>query len=578
MTLETYNNNINWLCVNKSRCFINPEISQSVYQFQTVISKTESVPSLIVSVASKDWEIVDIHSEFAPLKEAEQIAGSLVIHGDELVVLGLGLGYVATAIRKRFPDKKLILIEPDKQVFYLALKHIDLAFLDFTAIYVGYDDAGINAVRPLFSAEIYTQKSIERLYPEKYARIKAYLQKSQKHSLSEKWRYQKFTADVTRILFIDSGYVLSKECLTAIQKTGNLARYIHIDTDNYDYEIFIKRLLNDIIEFKPDFVLTINHLGFDKEGRLTQLFSDIELPFVSWFVDSPNVVLSSYDLNISDFCNIFVWDDIYIPQLKEKGYHSCEYLPLATDTSIFYPKKVSHKYNVSFVGSSMTFAVHKNMQSWVHRDDLQRAFPEKVQLFLAAKTLVLKGEEAGDISYTLDDLYFDNSDQREDFAAAVLWRATQIYRQSGIDKLADFMPAVSGDPNWSNMLTIEYETLSERWYYEDLCDFYNQSRISFNMTSLQMTHAVNQRVFDVPATGGFLLTDYRKQVAEFFETKDNLVWFDNVEEIPSLLKFYLDNEKERKRISDSAYSIVTKNHTYDHRIKKMIEIMKKKYK
>jgi spore maturation protein CgeB len=93
-----------------------------------------------------------------------------------------------------------------------------------------------------------------------------------------------------------------------------------------------------------------------------------------------------------------------------------------------------------------------------------------------------------------------------------------------------------------------------------------------------MTNAVNQRVFDVSACRRFILTDYRSQITEFFKDKQNMVWFEDVGEIPELVKHYLNNEKERDRVSNNAYEIVLKNHTYKNRINKMIDIMKKRYK
>jgi spore maturation protein CgeB len=331
--------------------------------------------------------------------------------------------------------------------------------------------------------------------------------------------------------------------------------YVHIDLDKYDYESFIRNLMNDIMHFKPDFVLTINHLGFDNEGRLTDLFNEMELPFVSWFVDSPNVILSSFDRNISDFCNIFVWDDDYLSQLKQKGYKHCDILPLATDTDIFYPKDLPYKYTVSFVGSSMVYSIHKNMQSWVHRDDLMATFPNVVKAFLDSK-----------------------SRHVEPALAAVSWKATQIYRQSGIDKIAEFIPTVAGDPNWKNILPLEFEILPERWYYDDLVDYYNQSKINFNMTSLQMTNAINQRVFDVSACKRFILTDYRKQIDELFDGQENIVYFNDVDEIPDITKYYLNNEVARINYCNKAYNVVLHNHTYNHRLKKIIDVMKSRYK
>jgi spore maturation protein CgeB len=256
----------------------------------------------------------------------------------------------------------------------------------------------------------------------------------------------------------------------------------------------------------------------------------------------------------------------------ERGYKHCDFLPLGTDTNIFHPKQMKKPYNVSFVGSSMAYTIHKNMKSWCHRSDLITAFPVVVERVINSKSR--------HVEPSLDalSLHFDSISQKEDYKAAVLWKGTQEYRKSGLDKLSSFITTISGDPNWINIMPEEYEIISERWYYDNLCDFYNQSTINFNMTSLQMVNAVNQRVFDVSACKGFLITDFKPQIADFFVTKDNLAWFNSVEEIPDLIDFYLKNEALRDKLADKAYEIVTKHHTYDHRIIKLIEIIKKRYK
>ncbi|MCL2063153.1 MAG: glycosyltransferase [Candidatus Cloacimonetes bacterium] len=605
---EKFNKNIIWIKDNANKCLIEKDGNAYDFFYNILPTNETEYPSLVLKknlpqkktenlqTNTTAEENITIHSQLYPSKEAEKIAQNTDFQNDTIVIVGFGLGYVSLKIREKYPEKKLILIEPDIKIFYLGLKHVDLSIIDFQKIYVGYEDASLasfweNPSEKEKDFDIYIQKSQERAYSSLFNRIVVFLRKKstsssllnkininkteQKTFENKSLKYKKFISSQCKIIFIDSTFILSKECLSAIKNTGNLLHYIHIDAENYDYDIFMKKLLNDITHFKPDFILTINHLGFDKEGRMADFFNDLEIPFVSWFVDSPNVILSSFEKNVSDFCNIFVWDDDYIIQVKEKGYKNCDFLPLATDTSIFYPQKsvsTDYKYSVSFVGSSMTNAVHKTMKSWVHRDDLLSIFGVIVEKFLTSKSRHVEN------AFSDMDLRFDSITQREDFIAAILWKGTQIYRKSGLDKLSNFMPIVSGDPNWKNILPIEFEILSERWYYDDLCDFYNQSKINFNMTSLQMTNAVNQRVFDVSASRQFLLTDYRPQISHFFATKENMVWFDDVDEIPDILDFYLKNDLSRKKIAENSYQIVIKKHTYQHRINEMIDILRKRYK
>ena len=122
-----------------------------------------------------------------------------------------------------------------------------------------------------------------------------------------------------------------------------------------------------------------------------------------------------------------------------------------------------------------------------------------------------------------------------------------------------------------------YRKLPERWYYEDLADFYNQSKINFNMTSLQMKNAVNQRVFDVPACGGFILTDYKEQLNEIYDLSNDIAYFKEIGEIKELVKYYLANLNVCEKMASNARNKVLKAHTYAHRINEMINIMKKRY-
>jgi spore maturation protein CgeB len=569
MMIDRYNSNINWIIENSSRCKIENSVFNFGITFRIVESSEDEAPSLLATLNDTDFTI---HSQLYPVAEAKRIAQNIEFTQEAILIIGLGLGYVATEIRNKYPEKHIILYEPDIQLFYLAMSIIDLSILDFEMIIAGHSDISLPSCYG--SVDIYVQKSLERLYAPIYNRVINRTKGTPSHSLSDQWKYKKFTTEQCRILFIDSAYVLTKECLSAIKNTGNIYHYIHIDIDKVDYEVFVKQLMNDILNFKPDFVLTINHLGFDQAGRLTELFTAIELPFVSWFVDSPNVILSSFNCNISDYCHLFVWDDDYIPEIKALGYKYCDFLPLATDTEIFYPKSLRQIYPVSFVGSSMSFAIHKNMKSWCHRDDLIKMFPDIVAGFVSQKT---RHVEPAMRLLSENDISFDNNSQRDDFLAAVLWRGTQIYRRSGIDQLHQFQPTISGDPNWSYMLPVGYQIISERWYYDNLVDFYNQSTINFNMTSLQMTNAINQRVFDVSACRQFVLTDHRRQIDDLFDGSKNIVYFNDINEIPELLNFYVKNQTAREKYSQAAFDMVHKHHTYQHRVKKLIQILKSRY-
>lgn len=99
---------------------------------------------------------------------------------------------------------------------------------------------------------------------------------------------------------------------------------------------------------------------------------------------------------------------------------------------------------------------------------------------------------------------------------------------------------------------------------------YQDSKISLNFHAGQMITACNQRVFDVPAAGGFVLSDYRQDMARLF-ADDEYVTFDNVYEMRSTIAYYLAHEDKRKELTARARAKILAQHTYDHRAKQILE-------
>jgi spore maturation protein CgeB len=86
---------------------------------------------------------------------------------------------------------------------------------------------------------------------------------------------------------------------------------------------------------------------------------------VSWYVDSPAIILSLYDGRQSDLAFIFVWDPTYIPEVRALGFERVFPLPLATDPEVFSPEKAQPEGNgrqrVTFVGNSMVPPLEKKL-------------------------------------------------------------------------------------------------------------------------------------------------------------------------------------------------------------------------
>jgi spore maturation protein CgeB len=82
-----------------------------------------------------------------------------------------------------------------------------------------------------------------------------------------------------------------------------------------------------------------------------------------------------------------------------------------------------------------------------------------------------------------------------------------------------------------------------------------------------MPSGVNQRVFDIPLCGGFVISDPQEDLGELF-ADDEVVTYSSVEHLKELVTRYTANEKERLVISERAMKRIKGEHTYYHRVKK----------
>jgi spore maturation protein CgeB len=379
--------------------------------------------------------------------------------------------------------------------------------------------------------------------------------------------YPRLKAPPYRIILLESGYFTVAECKKGLEKLGHKVFMLPLGDD------FIKRLLLLLVEVKPDFLLTINHLGFDVEGKLTSLLTELKLPFASWFVDSPSYILYKDDRQVSDFCSLFSWEKSYLSRMEEIGFKSPMFLPLATDPDTFrpvdFPAPPRFRADIAFVGNSMTEANCK----WA-----KKIPPGSMRKFSSLALASQFAERRKPMREILGDLGADGEAAGFiDIEAAMVWKATQEYRQQLARRLFPLGLVIYGDSGWRSLLPCCQRLRPAVDYYRELPLVYNFTAISVNTTSFQMNSAVNQRVFDSAACGGFLLTDHQADMDLFFEPGKDAVCFESLGEAVELAGYYLKHEKERELVARAARKRVLSEHTYDRRMAALVSVMVEKF-
>ncbi len=400
--------------------------------------------------------------------------------------------------------------------------------------------------------------------------------------LQENLSYPHFDSEKPRVLILYKKYFLYREIHRALDALGCTYKTLPVPEGEFLHSEFIRDILSTVAHFKPDFALTVNHFGLDREGHVASIFEELALPLASWFVDSPQLIIYEYARqNLGGTC-IFSYDASSLSWLKQVGFEHVHFLPLGTDPKCFYPKKNTTRYRnakLGFAGDSNTTEVLNLKKQMQAVPKLQAGLSVIAAQFVDSKELVpltfLK-QHFPDIYKEVSDLA--DIEMKRFCERAVTFEAARQYRMQCLRGILPFKPLIAGDKPWADILEgSEWQHIGILDYYNALPAFYSSMEINFNCTSVQMKGAVNQRVFDVPACGAFLITDWREQIENLFEPGREVICYHHPEEVTELIGKWLADAHGRKGVARAARKRVLAQHTYAHRLQELIHIMRNSF-
>jgi spore maturation protein CgeB len=112
-------------------------------------------------------------------------------------------------------------------------------------------------------------------------------------------------------------------------------------------------------------------------------------------------------------------------------------------------------------------------------------------------------------------------------------------------------------------------------YGPEMVKVFNAAKIVLNIhVEDDLPYKVNMRTFEATGSGAFLLTDNAEDLGSFFKIGKEIVIFNDMRELLSLTNYYLDNERERDYIANAGYVKCQANHTYEKRLRNMIDMLR----
>lgn len=332
------------------------------------------------------------------------------------------------------------------------------------------------------------------------------------------------------------------------------------------------------------FVFSINFFP-----AISYICERLKVPYVCWTVDSPVPELFSNALG-NAYNRIFLFDRAQYEFFSPVNPSCIHYLPLAADNKQFEKAVLSmteadyaaYGADISFVGSLYTekcrydrLTLSEHTKGYV--DGLMEA-----QLQIYGCNFIADSLTKSVIHEIMDadPLFYQGEDLREGVERYLVahqyvgMKLAALERERTLRRLSEHFPVtLYTRSDTSSLPHVDcrggVRTLTE------MPKVFQASRINLNMTIRPIETGLSQRVWDVLACGGFLLTNYQSEIPDYFEIGKELETYESIPELEEKVRYYLSHEDERMEIAIRGYEKVAAHHSYEVRLAQMIKILSK---
>ncbi|MBU1039580.1 MAG: glycosyltransferase [Proteobacteria bacterium] len=375
-----------------------------------------------------------------------------------------------------------------------------------------------------------------------------------------------------RVLLIRQGYYVVPELERALAALG-----VPLACLSYAHNAgFLKQLYQSVASFRPTILLTVNHIGLDGQGEVLDFLRQGRVAVASWLVDNHEFYIPQ-EVSTEARLMVFTWNPEAVARLLSGLVPHAQYLPLAGDPAVFTPGHgAPAEQPVGFAGAMWAAQMVTTMRAGRFPAEFLRAYRT-----LAAELERDPGLEVDEClrrhAPELWTAYCAASRQNRLLQAELLLReATRLHRLRCIRELMPLTPVIMGEKLWRRVLArhgLPFLWQPEVPYGAGLADFYRGVAVNVNATSLKSREALNQRVFDVPLCGGFLLTDHPRSLEACFEIGTEAACYEGADSLAEETRRWLGDPAGRRRISQAARKRILAEHTYQHRVAKIIGVM-----
>lgn len=308
----------------------------------------------------------------------------------------------------------------------------------------------------------------------------------------------------------------------------------------------------------PDFTIGFNGALAMEDGSF---FSDlIKVPHIACLVDPPYRFLK---LTESPYMIIACDDQEGCRLLKKRNFDRTVFMPHAVEPELEAPTGGLRIYDMVFLGTCI--------DAEGRRKEWKKMFPQEIcHLMEDAADRTLADDWTSFIQILSDRL--DPIEHRKVFEEVELYiKGADRLRllKTFPDQRIDVFGGNDGKGGWKKMLKRQSNIIVHPAVsFEDSLKIMKQSKMVLN-SSIKNKLGAHERIFAAAASGAVVVTNDNPLMREYFKEGEEILFYgaESAYEVSELLK----DEAKRSLIADAGRKRVMQGHTWDYRVKQLLQ-------
>lgn len=371
------------------------------------------------------------------------------------------------------------------------------------------------------------------------------------------------------LLLYDIGSYIQEDLMDALQKKNITFKNILYKLTDVEKDLFFDKKVSQILnKDKYDAVMSVNYWPV-----LAKICKSENIKYIVWSYDSPMNIPNMYETLGYDTNYVFLFDRAECIEHQKNGFQNVYHLPLAVNTKrldkipINVALKKRYGADVSLVGELYNSTLKDFLEFLPEYEKGYFTAAVQTQLKIYGCNLIKELIHDG-VTEKVNEIYepvIKEKLRKEGIQITVAKEVAHIERLLLMEVLSEEFK-VHLFSSW-----VEPELKKVHWkgsvnYFDEMPLVFKSSKINLNPTLRCIETGIPLRALDIMGSGGFLLSNYQPELAEYFIDGEEVVLYHSIEDAVMKCRYYLQHEEERKAIARKGYEKVKQLFTYEDRL------------